>query len=598
MFAGAWGGQAGELLERAAARHDVQVQRIGGLSMLTPPHLHEGAWCCWLFGEPEDRGALAARFGLGTRRDLAGAFGRALAELGDGAYELLQGRFVIVALDRERDRCLVTRDQLGVQPLVHTRVASGLLFAEHERNLLDLLARTPSPDRLAVLQWVERGVNPPGHTFYEGLQRLPAGHRLILDGTHTAPVERWWNLLYAGVEEGSTTALGERLRDAAFAAVERATAGSERPAVKLSGGLDSSCVAAGLATIGHDDGRASAIGGTFSEYPVSDERDLIEATAKKTQLPLELVAFDSNSSMLAAALEHIARWHVPPATPNLFLWQPVLAQARELGVDLVLDGEGGDELFGIARYLIADRVRAGRLVAAWSLTGRVPGVGLQPDRDVRVRVLRRYGLRPLVPGAVRDRRDRRRIASANSIVPPADAHALFELDLARRQARREGPLWWRFQAESLIDERDDIDMGAHFRREATDAAIAMRHPLLHDLQLIETVLRLPPQTQFDPVRDRPLLREGLTGLIPESVRTRHEKSHFTPLVLAGIRAAESSLIEPLRQGDAPIRAYVAGHALERKIEVAPDDRSILSAASLWRVAIANRWLHSQMGESE
>jgi asparagine synthase (glutamine-hydrolysing) len=592
MLTGAWGPQAGELLERAAERRGDQLQRSGGLSMLTPPHLAEGAWCCWLFGEPEDRGALAARFDLGARGDLAGAFGRALSQLGDGAYELLQGRFVIVTLDRERDRCVVTRDQLGAQPLVHTRVGGGVLFAEHERDLLDLLARTPSPDRLALAQWVERGVTPPGHTFYEALQRLPAGHRLILDGTH-ARVERWWQLRYAGVEEGSTSALGERLRDAAFAAVKRATAGCKHPTVKLSGGLDSSCVAAGMAANGLGEAAGSAIGGTFADYPVSDERELIEATARQTRLPLELVSFDANSSMLA----HIRRWRLPPATPNLFLWQPVLARARELGVDLVLDGEGGDELFGLARYLIADRVRAGRLLAAWSLTGRIPGLGVPPDRDVRVRVLRHYGLVPLVPSAVQHRRERARIASTNSILRPADAYALFDLDVAHRRHRRDGPLWWRFQAESLIDERDDIDMGSHFRREATDAAIAMRHPLLHDLQLIEAVLRLPPQAQFDPVRDRPLLREGLRGLIPEPVRTRHEKSHFTPLVLAGIRAAEASLIEPLRRGDAPIRAYVAGDQLDRKIAVAPDRRSMLSAASLWRVAIANRWLLSQSGES-
>ena len=44
----------------------------------------------------------------------------------------------------------------------------------------------------------------------------------------------------------------------------------------------------------------------------------------------------------------------------------------------------------------------------------------------------------------------------------------------------------------------------------------MRHPLLHDLQLIETVLRLPPRAQFDAIRDRPLLREALNGLIPEA----------------------------------------------------------------------------------
>ncbi len=595
MLVGAWGAQAGVLLERAAERRGEQVHRVSELTMLSPPDLIEGDWCCWLFGEPEDRGELAARFLLETPEGLAAAFGRALAELGERACELLWGRFVVVMLERGRIRCTVARDQLGAQPLIHARTAGGLLFSEHECDLLDLLPRTPDADRLALLQWIENGLTPTGRTLYEGVCRLPAGHRLKLDKTHTS-VERWWNLRYEDSKEGSVEALAERMRDASLAAVGRAAYGSEHPAVKLSGGLDSACVAAGLSANSYADGRALAIGGTFSAYPVTDERELIEATAHHAHLPLKLVAFDEDSSMLGPAVEHISRWRVPPGTPNLFLWQPVMARARELGVDRMLDGEGGDELFGLAPYLIADMIRAGRLPTAWSLTRLIPGLGSDPDRSMRLRVLRHYGLRPLVPNVVQRHRERRRAASSRSLISPADTQALIDLEIAG-QENRDGPAWWRFKAESLIDTRDRLDMGGHFRREAVEEKIDRRHPFLYDLQLIEAVLRLPPRPQFDPSRDRPLLREALRGLIPETVRTRHMKSHFTPLVLAGIQADESELIKPLEQADAPVRAFVAREALDRELAIPPIDRALLGAGPLWRVAIANRWLVSQAGGS-
>ena len=598
MITGAWGAHAGEQLERSRESNGTQIHRIGELAIATAPHISQDNWHCWLFGEPEDRGELAARFNLEIPADLPAAFARALSALGEGAYELLRGRFVLVTLDRERGRCLLTRDQLGAQPLVYTRVADGgLLFAEHERELLELLPRMPSPDQLALLHWLDGAVLPPGHTFYAEMRRLPAGHRLILDGRHTS-VERWWNPRYEGIDDGSTATLGERLRKAAFEAVGRAAAASQRPAVKLSGGLDSSCVAAGLAANGLDDGHALAIGGTFADHPLADERELIEATARHTQLPLELIAFDSNRSMLAPQLEHIARWRLPPGTPNLFLWQPVIRRAHALGVDRMLDGEGGDELFGLASYLIADRLRAGRLLSAWSLGGRIPGMWRHPGPRVRLRVLRRYGLAPLVPGTISRRRELARAGSPGSIVPTTDARALAELRISGQEDQRDGPLWWRFQVQSMIDDRDHIDMGAHFRREAIDAGIDIRHPLLYDLPLIETALRLPPDAQFDPVRDRPLLRDALSGLIPETVRMRYEKSHFTTLVLAGIRTEESALLMPLRQANAPIRAYVAQEPLERKINLAPDARSLLGAGSLWRVAIANQWLASLTSEAQ
>ena len=564
--------------------------------MLDPPHVEAGSWCCWLFGEPECLAALSARFGRESSEDLASTFARAVAELGEGACELLCGRFVAVTIDRERDSCVVTRDQLGTQPLIHTQLGEGVLFGEHECDLLELLPSSLPPDRLALLQWIDSGLHPAGRTLYEGLQRLGAGHRLTVGKGRPVQVERWWSVRYAGTRKEEGEALARYVRESAFTAVERAAAGSQRPAVKLSGGLDSACVAAGLSAGGFADGRGLAIGGTFSGHRETDESELIEATAAHAHLPLERVPFEPASSMLAPALAHIARWRLPPATPNLFLWQPVMARARALGVDVMLDGEGGDELFGFAPYLIADRVRAGRLHSAWSLAGCMPGMGLHPDTRMRRSMLRRFGLGPLLPETLRRRREARTgTRSIGAIVPRTEAQTLTVMSLAARRGRNDGPLWWRFQAQSLIDQRDALDMGGHYRRQNADDEMDRRHPFLNDLQLIEAMLQLPPEAQFDPVRDRVLLREGLTGLIPEGVRTRHVKSHFTPLVLAGVRADEAGLIAPLRQADAPVRAYVATEALDRKIEVPPDRRSMLDAGSLWRVGIANRWLESLAG---
>jgi asparagine synthase (glutamine-hydrolysing) len=595
-LAGAWGTRAGELLAGAANGVTKSTYQIGRLAMYGLPHLQSDGWSCWLFGEPLFREELLTRYGDGAHRWTPNALSRAFADRGMDACELLYGRFVLVAYDRASERCLITRDQLGAQPVVYASMPGGVLFAEHERDLLGLLARTPEPDRLALLQWIENGITPQGRTLYEGVRRLPAGHRIVCHGDRTR-VERWWMLRYQGVEDGSRAELAEQVRDAAFSAVGRAAADSKRAAVKLSGGLDSACVAAALTANGFADGRTKAIGGTFADHPASDERGLIEATAHHAHLPLEQVAFDPAGSMLAPALAHIERWRLPPATPNLFLWQPLMSRARELSVDLMLDGEGGDELFGLAPYLIDDVLRAGKLDEAWVLSGRVPGIGQSSNRDVRWRVLRHYGIRPLVPLAVRRRRETARAESPGAIIPLADARALVELRFAREAERRDGPAWWRFQAESLIDTRDLLDMGSHFRREAVDEAIDVRHPFLFDLQLIEAMLRVPPRAQFDPVRDRPLLRDGLKDLIPEAVRTRYAKSNFSALVLAGIRSEEASLVEPLRQANAPVREYVEPSALDRKLAISADRRPLLGAGSLWRVAIIDRWLSMQTARS-
>ncbi|HXA55257.1 MAG TPA: asparagine synthase-related protein [Solirubrobacteraceae bacterium] len=634
---GAWGARAGALIEREGARAAAAIDarwaaphRERALTVAGAPHGAHGGWCCWLFGDPEADGGLEVRPGAG----LADALARALGEQGEAACALLRGRFVAVAYERARARCWVVRDQLGAQPLVYARAADGVIFAEHERVLLELLPSTPGADRLGVLEWVQNGCPPAGRTLFAGVLRLPAAHRLTFAAScaGSAPaVERWWQARYDGVAREDAAELAARLRDAAFAAVARAAAGARRPGVQLSGGLDSTCVAAGLAAAGFGDGRAGdpgegsgggsgglstassstdrpaaagladgravALGGTFATDPEADERELIEATAAHTGLALALVEHDPARSMLAPALAHIERWRLPPGTPNLFLWRPLLARARELGVDLMLDGEGGDELFGLAPALIADRLRAGRLREAWSLAGRIPGVGAHPGVRLRARVLRRHGLRPLAPGAVRARRDARaaHAGAEGAIVPPADARALAELRAAWEADRPSGPLWWRAQVARVIGMRDLLDMGGHFRREAIDERIAWRHPFLYDLRLVQAALRIAPQAQFDPVRDRPLLRDGLRGRIPEQVRTRHVKSHFTMLVLAAMRAEEAELIGPLRAEDAPLREYVAAEPLQRLLAVPAAQRRVLTAGPLWRLAIANHWLLALAG---
>ena len=328
----------------------------------------------------------------------------------------------------------------------------------------------------------------------------------------------------------------------------------------------------------------------FPGHPEIDESALIEATARHTGLALKEFAFDERASILAPALTHIARWRLPPASPNLFVWEPVMACAREMGVDVMLDGEGGDELFGRASYLIADMLRSGRIAKAWSLTNRIE-MGSHLSR--RLQVLRNLGLRPLIPlGAQRRRRRRRVLRTPRSLLEQADALAIVER--YDRPGRREldGPMWWRSLADQLINGGELHDVSAHLRRESIAAGVDQRHPFSHDLDLVLAVLTNPPQLQFDPLRDRALLRDALTGHIPEAVRTRHAKSYFTPLLLTALVNEGGILADDLARRDAPIRAYLRGDGLDRLVEPRARGISTQQARRLWQVGIANAWLRA------
>jgi asparagine synthase (glutamine-hydrolysing) len=593
MFAAAWGERSVELLQLGAVRGSGTPERIGPLAVMGAESATVGDWRCWISGYLSNAQALRERFGLPPTTLLPTVIARAYSQFGPSACELLRGTFVVVAFDGDREVATILRDHLGGRPLVQTRVGAGALFAEHERTILDLLPSTPGPDRLALTQWIERGSILSGHTLFEGVERIPPAHRVLLSADGIA-IERYWRPQFEGVFAGSPEAAADRLRSEAFAAVQRAAEGARRPAVRLSGGLDSACVAAGLASQSETPGRALALGATFPTHPETDERELIEATARHTGLPVELVSFDDRASIFAPALEHIDRWTLPPVTPNLFVWKPLMSIARRLGVDTMLDGEGGDELFGFAPSLFADMLRSGRVLAAWRLTRRIPEVGAEADTRMRLRAMRVFGVRELVPLAAKRRRARRRPATlpSGSLLAPADAAALFELAEDPPSSWLDGPIWWRTLAGDLMQAGETLGISAHYRREAIDERIERRHPFLCDLELLRTVLTNPPQLQFDPLRDRALLRDALAGHIPEAVRTRHAKSFFTALLPAGLVADGPLLADGPAHRNAPVRAFVRTESLEQLLRGGPAPDDIRAARRLWHVGLADVWLRA------
>jgi asparagine synthase (glutamine-hydrolysing) len=588
----AWGARAVELLEGQARSTGVAPEREGQLAIAGAAGAATADWRCWLSGRIVNAPELRARFGAPEAIDPAALVALAFARVGAKACESLRGTFVLVALDRESQEAMVVRDHLGGRPLVHARLGDGALLAEHERAIATLLPNTPSPDRLALTQWIDGGSIPADRTLFDEIRRIPPAHRVVLRA-QSFTVEPYWRPRYQEPAAGSQQEIAECLRASAFAAVDRAAQDAQRPALLLSGGLDSSCVAAGLAARQAPAAAALALSGVFPTRPETDERELIEAAARQTRLPVELIAFDERASILAPALAHIDRWSLPPVTPNLFAWEPVMARARELGVDAMLDGEGGDELFAAAPHLIADMLRGGRALAAWRLTGRIPGLGVQADIRLRLRALRMFGAAPLLPPGLRRRRAHQRAAGeAQSLLAAADRAALIEHEHDLHAAGSlDGPMWWRGLADGLRQPGETLGVSAHLRREAIDERIDRRHPFLFDLDLLATVLCQPPAMQFE-IRDRALLRDALAGHIPEAVRTRSEKSFFTGLLGAGLAADGALLAKGPTRTDAPVREFVRAEALDSLLHQGPAPAHAATARRLWHVGLADAWLRS------
>jgi len=549
-----------------------------------------GACRVWLTGRVEVRDLESdlRPDGASAAQVAATAFDR----LGDAAHERLHGAYVVVVLDRSRQMVRVSHDHLGARTLNYIRRGRDTFFAEHLVDLLALLPATPAPDRLALVQWIDRRSLPLGRSLFSGIARLPAGHALELSGNDLT-VRRFWRPAYREPVRVPRSECAAALAATAFGAVERAAADLQHPAVKLSGGLDSACVAAGLAAAAN--GRhAVAFGGTFPDHPEIDEGRLIEESARTAGLELVTVPH-AEVAIVPPAVEYIRRWALPPGSPNTAIWERLMAQARARGVDGLLDGEGGDELFGLAPYLIADRLRAGRLLNAWRLAGQLPGSGERPPASERIHALRTYGVSGAVPRRVQ--RLRRRLRDSREGISPLvldiDVPGLVAEDEQWSWKTGDGPLWWQSTVDDIVNQPERMDASGELARNSADAGVDRRHPFLHDVRLAQAVLTIPPEEHFDAIRDRPVLRDGLVGAVPEAIRTRFAKSYFNDLLAQALAGDEGAkLLEQLSSPGAPIREYVRADGLDqlRVISTVPGPRRDQLATRLFRVASADSWL--------
>jgi asparagine synthase (glutamine-hydrolysing) len=366
----------------------------------------------------------------------------------------------------------------------------------------------------------------------------------------------------------------------------------------LSGGIDSASVAAAAMRLVNGDRRP--IGGysaVFPDHPSADESQFIDRICHELRLPSVRIVV-RGGSVLGGALEYLREWQLPPVSP-LYFWHPLLARCGEDGVRALLDGEGGDEVFGLSPYLLADRLRRGRLLSAIRLVHRIPGLGPSPPRWAVRDVLTKYGLRGAVPLRLHEMRRRRRDPAI--YVPdwfrPETARLFMESDGSWDWKGLDGPRWWSFLAGAVAGGFGSSVGLDHKRRRCAMAGIDVRHPLV-DVDVVELVLRLPPELAFDPRFNRPLLRESMAGLVPDELRLRSDKSNFDAVFHQGLADSDLQAVRRLLTArDAEVQAYVRPEAMQAWLFARPPREShgglMRWALAAWRLTTAECWLRAQ-----
>jgi len=256
--------------------------------------------------------------------------------------EHLDGMFALAVWDARRRRLLLARDRLGQKPLYWWHGRAGLVFASEPAALVACPEVPRRLDRQALGPFLRFGYVPAPATGFEGVFKLPPAHSLVFDaaeGRLDGP-RRWWDIPREPAASLRPAEWGARTRSALDAAVQRRLVADVPLGVLLSGGVDSSIIAALAA--GHVDGPLRTFTARFDE-PGWDESAYARAVAERLGARHTEVRV---APRCVETLEVLVRRHGEPFADSSALAVYHLARQVRRDATVVLSGDGGDESFG------------------------------------------------------------------------------------------------------------------------------------------------------------------------------------------------------------------------------------------------------------
>ena len=539
----------------------------------------------------------------------------AFREWGVRAAERFIGMFAIAIWDEATRRLTLLRDRMGVKPLYYAWDGKALWFGSELKALRAHRAWQPEIDREALAEYLQYGYVSAPRSIYRNVRKLLPGHWLELGELGEPALHRYWapplEPMAGDVREEELERQLEHLLVDAF----RLRMISDVPlGVFLSGGIDSSLVAAILKVHGGGELRTFTIGFDDPRYDESPRAREVahHLGTRHTERIL-------TGAHMRGVLEHWADLFDEPFGDSSGVPTYLVSKLAREHVKVALSADGGDELFqGYSHYgLVLERERvlnrvppaARRLVSA-SLRGQPP--------------FSEFASRLPLPAALRHSARRtfgERLDKLNAVLPDVDSGRLYDLALTswapweiepllgtpavRREGVETGTLGFADRM-SLNDLRyylpDDILVKVDRATMAT--GLEGREPLL-DHRVVEFALRLPLHLRRGTLGAKHLVRKVLYKYVPRELidRPKHGfavplsrwlRGELAPLVheyLSPRRIREGGLFDPARVAAAVANFEEGGPANDR---LDTEKLWYLLAFEMWR----EKWMRSDVGEPE
>jgi asparagine synthase (glutamine-hydrolysing) len=479
-----------------------------------------------IYNFQELRAELAPRHTFRTQGDTE-VIAHGYEDRGDEIIPALDGMFALAIWDGRRRRLVLARDPFGKKPLYYWSDGRRLVFGSEIKALLAAGVPAAMADE-HLAEYLAFGYVPTPSTFFAGIRKLPPASTLVVDEHGPSAPRSYWDLTFP--EEGAPAPVrleeaAERVRALLGAAVRKRLVADVPLGVLLSGGVDSSAVAALMARIVPGRVKTFAVG--FEGDAYFDERPHAASVARHIGTEHhESVVAPHAAELMDALLHH----HDEPFGDSSALPTYLVSREARREVTVALNGDGGDEVFaGYDKFwaaLLADRIpgplrsllRAGALLLPEGAShhGRLKRLRRFADKGTRPETERIAGWSTFF--------DLPEIRALRFGRENGDVLASYRETLARVPGRSLLSRLLYLNARTyLLD-----DLLPKMDRMAMAHGLETRSPFL-DRPLAEYVATLPDELKRSGRHGKIVLKKAVEDLLPASILKRKKHGFGVPL---------------------------------------------------------------------
>lgn len=505
-------------------------------------------WACIGGGEVYDGDAVAVAFdgtiynGATLARELSlepGSTARLLAALyerhGLDFLTRLNGPCAVCIVDKRQNTAHIATDRYGIVPVVYLADGGRVICAPRIRDILAVPGVDPGGvDPGALVDYLNFSAIPGPRTVYRNLRMLPPGHVVTVSGSSAVPkLTSYYDLDYtvdnAG-EERYRALVPPAIEEAVRVILDTEAAAGRRVGTFLSGGTDSSTVTGMVKKLA---GSVKSFSIGFDE-PGYNELDYARIAAR--HFGAEHYEYMVTPDDVLAAIDALLDVYDEPfgnasAIPSYFCAR----FARDHGVDTLLAGDGGDEIFGGN-----ERYAARRIFSVYHQVPKLlrkgviePLVAMAPELHSVITKGKKYISRANIPQPDR-------FYSYNPVAA-LGVDAIFAPDFVRQLRGHDTNAWARvhWQAAGTDDELNRL-LYLDMKHTVTDndlrkvngmtakAGMRVAYPFL-DHRLVDLAGRMPSDLKVRGTYLRYIFKESLKGFLPPEVIAKQKHGFGLPI---------------------------------------------------------------------